>query len=258
MIAELSLVRHFTRYANRVLLRNPGAAFSTLFLPLFFLVVFTLSFGHETLSINGQQVKDTTFTLAAILVYSIAQACYTNLAVTSTIARESGLLKRIRGTPIPPRSYLLGQAVNVVQVSLLLVAVSLAVACLAFGVRFPAATLPALTITLVVGALAFSLLGLAISAAIPNADAATAVVNLSIFPLFFASNVFIPFGRLPQWFDALTQVFPVRPFSEAIKLALVPTPGSHGFDVADPLELTGWAIIGLVASVRWFRWEPRR
>lgn len=258
MTGELGLITRFTRYANRALLRNPGAAFSVIFLPLFFLVVFTFSFGSDTLVINGRSVPNATFTLAAILVYAIAQACYTNLAIGTTIARDHGFLKRIRGTPIPPRAYLLGQAINAVEVSVVLVTIAIVFAAAIFGVRLPVQTVPALVVTLVLGATTFAILGLAVTTLIPNASAATAVVNVSIFPLFFASNVFIPFRSLPTWFDALTRVFPVKPFSEALKLAMVPPPGSTGFAGWDLLELAGWATIGLGVALRWFRWTPSR
>jgi len=96
-----ALVGRFAAYANRTFWRNPAATFFTLFLPVFFLVLFSVLFGNEPLSIDGQTVSSATFTVAGIITYSVVGACYTSLATAMTFSRETGFLKRIRGTPIP-------------------------------------------------------------------------------------------------------------------------------------------------------------
>ena len=106
---DLRLVGSFAGYANRTFWRNPAAAFFTLFLPVFFLVLFSALFGNEPLGINGHQVSSATFTMVGIITFSVVSACYTNLAISVTTARETGFLKRVRGTPIPPWTFLSGR-----------------------------------------------------------------------------------------------------------------------------------------------------
>jgi ABC-2 type transport system permease protein len=253
---DLVLVTRFARSANRAFWRNPAAAFFTLFLPVFFLVVFSALFGNEPLDINGHQVSSATFTMIGIITFSVVSACYTNLAISVTTARETGFLKRVRGTPIPRWTFLSGRILQTVVVALVLVVICFAFGALAYHVKVPVATLPALVITLIIGAAAFAALGLAVTTLVPNSDAAPAVVNFSVFPFFFVSNVFIPISNPPQWLSILTHIFPIGPFNEAIKTAVVPPLGSTGFNGGDLLILAIWGVGGALIAFRSFSWEP--
>ena len=252
---DLVLVIRFARYANRTFWRNPAAAFFTLFLPVFFLVLFSALFGSEPLDINGHHVSSATFTTVGIITFSVVSVCYTNLAISVTTARETGFLKRVRGTPIPPWTFLSGRILQSVLVALLLVVVCFGFGAIAYHVTVPGSTLPALIVTLIMGAAAFAALGLAVTALVPNSDAAPAIVNFSIFPLYFVSNVFIPISNPPQWLNALTRIFPIGPFNEAIKTAVVPPLGSTGFNGGDLLVLAIWGVGGALIAFRYFSWE---
>lgn len=253
---DVMLVLRFGRYANRTFWRNPTAAFFTLFLPVFFLVLFSTLFGNEPIAINGHLVSSATFTMVGIITFSLVSACYTNLAISVTAARETGFLKRVRGTPIPRWTFLSGRILQSVLVALLLVAVCLAFGATAYHVKVPGATLPALIVTLITGAAAFAALGLAMTALVPNSDAAPAVINFSIFPFYFVSNVFIPISNPPQWLSVLTRIFPIGPFNDAIKTAVVPPLGSTGFNVGDLLVVAAWGVVGALVAFRFFSWEP--
>jgi ABC-2 type transport system permease protein len=173
-----------------------------------------------------------------------------------TTARETGFLKRVRGTPIPRWTFLSGRILQTVVVALVLVVICFAFGALAYHVKVPVATLPALVITLIIGAAAFAALGLAVTTLVPNSDAAPAVVNFSVFPFFFVSNVFIPISNPPQWLSILTHIFPIGPFNEAIKTAVVPPLGSTGFNGGDLLILAIWGVGGALIAFRSFSWEP--
>jgi ABC-2 type transport system permease protein len=253
---DLVLVTRFARYANRTFWRNPAAAFFTLFLPVFFLVLFSALFGNEPLDINGHHVSSATFTMVGIITFSVVSACYTNLAISVTTARETGFLKRVRGTPIPRWTFLSGRILQSVLVALLLVVICFGFGAIAYHVTLPTSTLPALVVTLIVGAAAFAALGLAMTALVPNSDAAPAIVNFSIFPFYFVSNVFIPISNPPQWLNTLTRIFPIGPFNEAIKTAVVPPLGSSGFNGGDLLVLAIWGVGGALVAFRYFSWEP--
>ena len=68
---------------------------------------------------------------------------------------------------------------------------------------------------LLVGAASFCALGFAITAVIPNADAAPAIVNASILPLLFLSGIFIPLGsNAPAWILWIARIFPVWHFAK--------------------------------------------
>jgi len=140
-------------------------------------------------------------------------------------------------------------------------AIVLVVICAAFGAAFygatlPTNTLPSFLLTLVVGAAVFSALGVAMTAVIPNADAAPAVVNATILPLLFISNIFIPLENPSGWIDVVGKVFPIRHFADAMIGSFLGLSGS-GLHVNDFLVMGAWGIGALFFGVRFFRWEPR-
>lgn len=244
-------------YENKAFWRNPPAAFFTFAFPLIFLVIFNLLFGNETITVPGGETTASTFFVAAIAAFSIVTATFTNLATAVSFARDQGLLKRYRGTPLPGWAYLTGRISHAIIVTVLLVALVTAFGALFYGVDVPTTTLPALLVTLAVGAFAFCSLGLAMTAAIPNADAAPAIVNAVILPLLFISDVFIRTDDAPEWVSTVGSVFPVKHLSEALQTSFNPFQAGAGFEWGHLGVIALWGVGGLVLALRFFSWEPR-
>lgn len=257
-MSGLGLVLRQVRYTNRAFWRNPAAAFFTFAFPLLFLVIFTTLFGSADIEINGNQVSVATFYIAGIAVFSVITACYTNIAMSLTFARDLGVLKRVRGTPLPGWAYLTARMMHAILIALLLVVICLVFGMLFYDAELPATSIAAFVVTLAVAAACFSALGMAVTAIIPNADAAPAIVNASILPLLFVSDVFIPLQDPPAWLDTLGKIFPVRHFSEAMQQVFFPAVGSNGFRPANLAVMAAWGAVGLVIAVFKFSWEPRR
>ena len=244
-------------YTNKAFRRNPAAAFFTLVFPIMFLVIFSVIFGNNQMHLaGGVTVNVATFYVPAIATFSVITACYTNIAMGLTFSRDAGVLKRTRGSPLPAWVFLFGRIVHSVLIALLLVAICAAFGALFYHATLPTRTLPAFVLTLVVGAAAFCALGVAMTAAIPNADAAPAVVNASILPLLFISNVFIPLNNPPAWLDFISKIFPVRHFADALIGSFFALSGS-GLQGSDLLIVGVWGLAGLLISLRFFSWEPR-
>ena len=246
------------RYENRAFWRNPTAAFFTVVFPLIFLVIFNLLFGNEQLQVPGGVVNTSTFYVPAIAALSVINGSFTGLAMSVSMARDQGLLKRTRGTPLPAWAFLFGKVAHMTLVALALVAGVTAAGALFYGVDVPTGTLPAFVATLAVGAAAFSMLGLAVTAFIPNADAAPAVVNGTVLPLLFISDVFIPPGQAPEWLITFADVFPLKHLSGALQTVFNPFESSAGFEPVDLAVMTAWGVGGLLIALRFFSWEPRR
>lgn len=246
-MSDLALALRQVRYENRAFWRNPPAAFFTFAFPLLFMVIFNVLFGEGA----------ATFFTPAIIVFGVVTATYTNLAMTVTIARDEGILKRVRGTPLPAWAYLAGRIGHAVLVAVLLVVIVAAFGALAYGVDVPWEALPAMLLLLAVAAAAFSALGLGISGLIPSAEAAPAIVNATILPVLFISNVFIDMANAPAWLDAVSHLLPVRHVADAM-LALY----GEGADAGIPWREIGiigaWGVAGVLLALRFFSWEPRR
>jgi ABC-2 type transport system permease protein len=244
-------------YINKAFIRNPASLFFTLIFPLMFLVIFTVIFGNGHVLVGpGRLVRVATFYVPAIASFSVINACYTNIAIALSFARDSGVLKRIHGSPLPVWSFMAARIIHAVLIAIVLVVICAAFGAAFYGAELPQATLPAFALTLVVGAAAFSALGVAVTAFIPNADAAPAVVNGTILPLLFISNVFIPLENPTGWIDVVGKIFPVRHFADAMIGSFFQLSGS-GLHTNDLLVLGAWGVAGLVVATRFFDWEPR-
>jgi ABC-2 type transport system permease protein len=253
-VRDLALALRQMRYENRAFWRNPAAAFFTFAFPLIFMVIFNVIFADE----GEGPFRASDFFTPSIIVFSVISATYTNIAMTVAIDRDRGVLKRVRGTPLPAWAFLFGRIGHAVLIALLLVAIVAAFGAFFYDVRFPWGRLGELVLTLAIGAASFCALGLAVSALLPNAEAAPAVVNASILPLLFISNVFIRLEDPPAWMDAVGGFFPVRPFADSMQAVYNPQMAGGGLDWRDLAVVAAWGLAGVLVSLRFFRWEPRR
>jgi len=242
------------RYANRAFWRNPSRAFLTFAFPLMLLVIFTALLGNGSIRIGTTVVKESTYYVAAMAAFGVVTACYNNVAISITIQRDAGVLKRANGTPLPNSAFLLARVVHAVFLAFLLVVLTAAFGRALYSAQIPSGvTLLQVLVMLAVGAASFCALALALTAAIPNADAANAVVFATIMPLLFLSGIFIPFGDdTPSWIQWIARVFPVRHFAAGLQAGFLGTP----FDWSDVAVVAGWGLVGLLLAMRYFRWEP--
>ncbi len=245
------------KYVNKAFWRNPASAFFTFAFPLMFLVIFTSLLGHHSISLSpGHSIDTSTYYVASMAAYAVISACYNNIAIGLSIQRDSGVLKRTRGTPIPSGIYILGRLLHALFVAVILVAITAAYGKLFYHSSLPTGvSLLEFLIMLVVGSLAFCALGFAITCVIPNADAAPAVVNASILPLLFLSGVFIPItSTAPSWLLWIARVFPVRHFALGMDAGFA----GATFNWMDVVIVVAWGIGGFLVSAKFFTWEPKR
>jgi ABC-2 type transport system permease protein len=93
---------------------------------------------------------------------------------------------------------------------------------------------------------------------IPTEEAAPAVTNATVLPLYFLSGVFIPEDELPNGVLNFADAFPIRHFFEALFTAWDPNTTGAGFEIGDLAVVAAWGVFGLLVALRLFRWEPRR
>lgn len=256
-MSDLTQALRVVRFTNKAFWRNPANAFFTFAFPLMFLVIFTALFGTGTVPVAGREINTSTFYVGAIATFSIITATYTNLAINITFTRDMGVLKRIRGTPMAAWSFMVGRILHAIFITILLVVIVVTFGALFYEAEVPSDTLPAFLATMAVGAASFSALGLALTSAIPNADASPAVVNASILPLLFLSGIFIPLEDPNAWYVTVAKIFPVYHFAQAMNSAYFSVSGS-GFEGGHLLIMAAWGLAGVILAVLFFSWEPRR
>src|SRR3954462_702436 len=129
----MRLFVHELRTEQRLFWRNREAAFFTFFLPIIFFLVFGSIYGSDTIA----GIRGAAFLEAGMIGYGVASTAFAGLAITMVIRRESGVLKRIRATPLPPATYLLAVLLSTFVVFLIEAALMIAIGRLFFDVAVP-------------------------------------------------------------------------------------------------------------------------
>ncbi|MCL1598211.1 MAG: ABC transporter permease [Actinomycetia bacterium] len=252
--AVSALVVVQNRYQNKIFFRTPIAAFFTIFFPLMIFVVFALVFGNEYIEALG--VTTAQYFAPAMAVFAAVSASYTNIATTTAYQRDLGILKRVRGTPLPATVYMTGKILSAVEIAFLSVVVMMTIGVAFYGVEIYARTLPAVIVTFLVGVGTFAALGLLVAAVVPSGEGATAVTNATLLPLAFISGVFFPStGDAPAWLDTLASIFPLKHFVEPFVTAFNPTYTGSGWDWASLAYMAVWGVGATILAVRLFKWE---
>jgi|HubBroStandDraft_5_1064220.scaffolds.fasta_scaffold01681_6 ABC-2 type transport system permease protein len=247
---DLALLIHQIRYEQLSFWRNRQSAIFTFVLPVVFVVIMGALFGGLGKSSYFGGLTALQYYMATIAALSVVGSCYGQLAIVLALRRQQGILKRVRSTPLPAWAYFIGLLAHCILVSLIDVVLIVGVSKL-YGTPLPT-HVPAIALTLVLGAAAFCSLGVAVASLISNAEAAPAVAQLVLFPLLFLSGTYMPINsallnRIAGW-------LPVRPFNEAL---MGPFAHHTGADWSDLAVLAAWGAIGALVAIRRFRWDPR-
>ena len=235
------------RLERRMFWRNPTAAFFNFFLPLLFLALF-----GAILSGNQDQLD---VIVPGIAGMSVMSTTFSALAMNLTFLREQGVLKRMRGTPLPSGSYLGAIAANAVTNAAAQVAIIVVAGKLFFGVDWPR-DWPELVLYVTIGVACLASLGVAFSHLIPNFDAAPAFVNVVFLPVIFISGVFYDSDQAPAFLRDIARALPLTHIIDGLSGAMVT--GRSIADNAGGLAVIGlWAAAGIFFAVRGFSWDSR-
>lgn len=250
---DVALVGLQVRYEQKQFWRNPPSAFFAVVFPLVFLVLFSSVFANQPIKDLGNVNREQYF-VPAILAFGVFGATFTNLAVSLSIRRDNGVLKRLRSMPLPAWVYLAGVIGNAVIVATILVVVTTLAGVVFYGVTWEGRWL-GLAIDVLAGAVCFSALGLMVCGLISDGDAATPIVQAIVIPLSIVSG---NFGYIDQSsaLSRLAQVFPLKHFNQTVFAAFDPRASGVGANATDILVLLAWGAGASVVALRVFRWTP--
>ncbi len=236
------------RLERKMFWRNPSAAFFNFLLPLLFLAMFGAIFA-------GQQEKLDVI-VPGIAGMSVMSTTFTAIAMNLTFLREQGILKRVRGTPMPSSAYLASLAGNAITNTALQIAIVVVAGRVFFHTGWPRDLL-SLGVFVALGAACFAALGVALAHAIPNFESAPAYVNAVFLPTIVISGVFYDAKGAPAVLHDIAQGLPLKHLIDGLSGAMVKGHGvgSHGTAI---LVLALWGAVGAVLAVRGFSWDRRR
>ncbi len=256
-MSDLALVATQVRYEQKSYWRNPLAAGFTFLFPLvLFIILVGVTRGATDAKNLGAGVHLAQYLTPSVLGYAVMSACFMSVAMTLVRQRESGVLKRMRGTPVPSWALIGGIIGNAVITATLISVVAVGFAVVVYGVSLPAANVLPVVVTIALASLTFCALGVAVSSIIPNVDSGPAIINVPYFLLVFISGTYFPvtgtMAHIAAW-------LPLRPFIVALYY--------HGFN---PLNtgspwawhqlgsLLLWGVGSTIYAVRHFQWTPRK
>jgi ABC-2 type transport system permease protein len=256
-LGSLRLVARQVYYEQLAFWLNPVGAFFTVGFALLFLVLLSASAGNSRISYL-HNIKLVQYYVPGFIAYGAMSAAFTNLAISIVIRRESGLLKRLRLSPLPTWALLAAIMLSTLIVTFVEVALMLVVGDLAFGVHLPspASSIVALVVVLVLGALAFGALGTAMSTVIPNQQAAGPVTSTVFFVLLFLSGLWFPL-KAHSTLAQISSWFPIRHFLNAVFQTFI-HPGTSAWAWHDMLVVAIWGAIGGLIALRRFKLAPHR
>ncbi len=247
----MRLFWHELGIEQRLFWRNREAAFFTFFLPVIFFLIFGSIYGNDTISgVRGAQ-----FLEAGMIGYGVASTAFAGLAITMVIRRESGVLKRIRATPLPPSTYLVAVLASTFVTFLVEATLLIVLGKVLFHVGFPARAFSLLG-ALVIGAASFAALGLGLTGFVRSAEGSSAVVNFVYLPMAIISGTFFSPDRYPGFLKAIANVLPLTYFTRLVRDVMVSRHHLWSETEAAAVVLA-WGAVGLVAALRGFRWQPR-
>jgi ABC-2 type transport system permease protein len=235
------------RLERRMFWRNPSAAFFNFVLPLLFLVA-----GGVILHGNQRQLDHL---VPAIAGMSVMSTTFTALAYNIVFLRERGVLKRIRGTPLPTGSYFGGVAANAVTNTALQIAIVVVAGRLFFGIGWPRHW-DELAVFTIVGVVCFAALGVAFAHAIPNFESTAAYVNAVFLPVVFVSFYVFDSRSAPAFVRNIAEALPLVHLIDGLYGAMVGA-ATLSDNLSSLAVIALWGIFGLYFAVRGFSWEQR-
>jgi ABC-2 type transport system permease protein len=247
------LLLHQLRNEQRLYWRSHELAFFTFLFPVLIFVLLGSVYGND--KISKEHLKGSHYLLAGILGYGLASTAFAGLAIILVIRRESAILKRLRGTPLPAWAYIASMVLSAIIVYAIEVVVLVALARGLFGVPLPSKIL-SLVLALLLGACAFAAMGIGLTTVIRSAEGSSAVVNAVYLPMGFISGSFWSPHAYPRFLEVIADILPLTYFIRMTRDIVLRHAEIWNEGTAVGV-IAAWGAVGLFFALRRFRWEPR-
>jgi ABC-2 type transport system permease protein len=249
----MRLFIHELRAGQLLFWRNREAAFFTFFLPVIFFLIFGSVYGNDL--ITKEHIRGAAFLEAGMIGYGVAATCFAGLGITLVVRRESGVLKRIRATPIPAATYIAAVLASTFLVFLIEAVLIIGIGRVLFSVDVPSRLLSLLAV-LTLGAVSFAAMGLGITGLVKSSEGSSAVINAVYLPMAIISGTFFSPKGYPTFLRWIADFLPLTHFTQLARDVMVRNEHlwSDGWAIA---IVAGWGLVGVLGSIRGFRWQPQ-
>ncbi|MEU7032182.1 ABC transporter permease [Streptomyces sp. NPDC046237] len=229
---------------TKMLLRNGEQLLLTVIIPSLLLVLFSTV---DIVDTGADKAVD--FLAPGVLALAVMSTAFTGQAIATGFERRYGVLKRLGASPLPRWALMASKTLSVLVTEVLQVALLTAIA-LGLGWS-PQGDPVSVVLLLVLGTAAFSGLGLLMAGTL-RAEATLAAANLVFLLLLVGGGVIVPLDRFPDAARSVLELLPISALSDGLRDVLQ---GGAGMPWGQALTLAVWAVLGLGAAARFFRWE---
>ncbi|MCX4861830.1 ABC transporter permease [Streptomyces canus] len=248
-------IRQFFRQRDQVVF--------TFAFPVVFLFLFASIFSDD---VEGAGIKASQLYVPAMMAAGIMSTSFQSLGISIAVERDEKVLRRLRGTPMPPAAYFLGKIWLVLCTGILETAILLLVGTTLYDVDLPsdAGKWFAFAWIFVLGLTGCALLGIAISSVPNSSKSASSVVVLPFLVLQFISGVYIAIDTIPDWMLNIGALFPLKWMCQGLRGVFLPDSAqvleqAGGWEFGrTALVLGAWCVGGLLLCLLTFRWKNRR
>ncbi|MBN1138954.1 MAG: ABC transporter permease [Anaerolineae bacterium] len=261
-----ALWRHTTAEA-RLFWRNSEAVYMTFLIPLLGMALFVY-LGREGM-LDGlfrmllpatpggaggpSPAPPLLFMTLGIITYCIIAAAFEGPVPKLVRERESGIFKRLGGTPLPAWVLLVAKTLSAAALIFVQVALILAVGWASSDITV-AGSGWLLAFILLLGTFAVAPWGFVLSSLRISADAAVMAVHAIYIPMLLLCGAFVPVEALPGVLQAVARAFPLTYFAAPFRAVMFDGAGLPAI-AGDLLVLLAWAVGGWIVAIRTFRWE---
>lgn len=249
----MRLFRHELRIELLLYTRSRELAFFTFLLPLILFVLLGSVYGNDTVK-GDPGVKQSKYLEAGMIGYGAISIAFAGLAIVLVIRRESGILKRLRATPLPAPAYIAALLTSFLAAFAIEVVALILLGRVLFDIPAPE-RIGSLVLALLLGAIAFCALGIAVASLIKSAEGSSAVVNAIYLPASFIAGAFFSPEHFPSVLRRIAEILPLTYFLRLIRNVMLHDQAiwTQGTNVA---VIAAWGLLGVVVALRYFRWEP--
>ncbi|MFF8274608.1 ABC transporter permease [Streptomyces lateritius] len=233
-----------TALETRMLLRNGEQLLLTVIIPSLLLVLFSTV---DIIDTGAERAVD--FLAPGVLALAVMSTAFTGQAIATGFERRYGVLKRLGASPLPRWALMTAKTLSVLVTEVLQIALLTAIA-LGLGWS-PQGGAASVALLLVLGTAAFSGLGLLMAGTL-RAEATLAAANLVFLLLLVGGGVIVPLEKFPAAARSILELLPISALSDGLRDVLQ---GGAPMPWGQALVLAVWAVLGLGAAARFFRWE---
>ena len=203
--------------------------------------------------VGGGDVSYASFLIAGGIGMVVSSAAFQNLSTALARQRDTGILKRLGGTPLRVWTLVGAKVLAAAVVTLAQTLIMVAVNVLLFKAEITGSPFWGLAV-LIIGVLTFSTMGIALAGVCRNADVASAAGMAIALPMQFLCGTLFPLEGMPPALRHIAQVLPLTYFVDALRGAML-VGGGPVEHLKDWMILLGCLAIAFVVAVKTFRWE---